>query len=181
MPFGYLASLVGRGRRAAPGEGALCAFGVRGVGLSGRFSRVSEPLTTRSEPGEPARAREKPRIRVPTAQSAPELCKNVVPQKIRGRRESRVPNAPAASRANSKKHTSKSPQVHRSCPAFPARWFTAYTRSPRCPGFLATVAGGIDSANLIPAPLDQDHTISPYALGVARLATPTRPPHPIPR
>jgi hypothetical protein len=25
-------------------------------------------------------------------------------------------------------------------PAFPARWVTAYTSSPRCPGFLATVA-----------------------------------------
>ena len=24
-------------------------------------------------------------------------------------------------------------------PAFPARWVTAYTSSPRCPGFLATV------------------------------------------
>src|SRR6266481_753030 len=33
----------------------------------------------------------------------------------------------------------------------------------RSPGFLATVAGGIASANLISASLDQDHTISPSA------------------
>jgi hypothetical protein len=30
-----------------------------------------------------------------------------------------------------KKHATKSPQVRRNSPAFPARWFTAYTRSPR--------------------------------------------------
>jgi hypothetical protein len=27
-------------------------------------------------------------------------------------------------------------------PAFPAQWFTAYTRSPRCAGLLATVPPG---------------------------------------
>jgi hypothetical protein len=48
------------------------------------------------------------------------------PSEIRGRRESRVRNAPAASRANDRKHTSQSPQVHRNNPAFPAQWFTAY-------------------------------------------------------
>jgi hypothetical protein len=36
---------------------------------------------------------------------ASESCRNVVPRKNRGRRESRVPNAPAASRAKIKKHT----------------------------------------------------------------------------
>jgi hypothetical protein len=41
--------------------------------------------------------------------------------------------------------------------------FTAYTRPPRCPAFLATVAGGSSSADLIPASGDQDHTISPSA------------------
>ena len=41
--------------------------------------------------------------------------------------------------------------------------FTAYTCPPRCPGFLATVAGGSSSANLIPASGDQDLTISPSA------------------
>jgi hypothetical protein len=51
---------------------------------------------------------------------------------------------------------------------------TAYTRSPRCPGLLATVVGVMRSivANVIPASGDQDHAISPHASGLARLALP---------
>jgi hypothetical protein len=45
-------------------------------------------------------------------------------------------------------------------PAFPAQWFTAYTRSPRCPGLIATVVCQSSPANLIPASGDQDHAIS---------------------
>ena len=41
--------------------------------------------------------------------------------------------------------------------------FTAYTWSPRCPGFLATVACQPSSASLIPASGDRDYTISPSA------------------
>jgi hypothetical protein len=48
-------------------------------------------------------------------------------------------------------------------PAFPAQWFTAYTCSPRRPGFFATVAGGIASTDLTPASGRQDHTTSPSA------------------
>jgi hypothetical protein len=57
----------------------------------------------------------------------------------RGRREGRVLNAPAASRAKVKKHTSKPPQVRRNNPTFPAQWFTAYS-ALSCPCFLAAVA-----------------------------------------
>jgi hypothetical protein len=51
-----------------------------------------------------------------------------------------VLNAPAASRANDKKHTSQSPQVHRNNPAFPAQWFTAYSALSSVTGLFATVA-----------------------------------------
>jgi hypothetical protein len=59
---------------------------------------------------------------------APELYENH-PPKIRGRRESRVPAAPAAPRAKCRKHASASPQVHREHPAFPARWFYGLFRA----------------------------------------------------
>ena len=39
--------------------------------------------------------------------------------------------------------------------------FHAYTRSPRCPGLIATVACGSSPAGLIPASGDRDHAISP--------------------
>ena len=50
-------------------------------------------------------------------------------------------------------------------PAFPARWSTAYTRSPRGTGFLAPVACTMPSivADLTPASRHQDHAISPSA------------------
>jgi len=42
--------------------------------------------------------------------------------------------------------------------------FTAYTRPPRCPGLIATVASRIIiPRNLIPASGDQDHATSPSA------------------
>jgi len=48
-------------------------------------------------------------------------------------------------------------------------------------GLFATVADGIPSANLTPASGRQDHTTSPSATCRARLALPSRPPHPVPR
>ena len=52
-----------------------------------------------------------------------------------------------------------------------------YALSP-VTGFLATVAGGIASTDLIPASGDQDHTISPSAKASTRLTPPSRPSHP---
>jgi hypothetical protein len=53
----------------------------------------------------------------------------------------------------------------RDIPALPARWVTAYTRSPQGPAFLplshTTLVESI--ANLTPAPGCQDHTTSPSA------------------
>jgi hypothetical protein len=43
-------------------------------------------------------------------------------------------------------------------------------RSPRRSGFLVTVIGGSNPANLIPASRNQDHAISPSAGSAARLA-----------
>jgi hypothetical protein len=48
-------------------------------------------------------------------------------------------------------------------PAFPAQWFTAYIALSPVTGFLATVIGENDSANLMPASGHQDHTTSPSA------------------
>src|SRR5579859_1990390 len=46
-------------------------------------------------------------------------------------------------------------------PAFPARWFTAYTRSPRCAGLVSHRRfANINSQSLTPAAGGQDHAIS---------------------
>ena len=66
-------------------------------------------------------------------------------------------------------------------PAFPARWFTAYSA-------LSLVTGlschhrrwKLVSVDLTPASGRQDHTASPSALSAARLAPPKRPSHPAP-
>jgi hypothetical protein len=65
-------------------------------------------------------------------------------------------------------------------PAFPAQWFTAYTRSPRRPGLLAAVASGIITRQLdtsvgVPGPRD-------FAVraGITRQLMPSRPSHPAP-
>ncbi len=53
---------------------------------------------------------------------APEVCVGNVPRRTRGRRESRVLDRTRSLACELKKHTSKSPQVRRNHPAFPARW-----------------------------------------------------------
>src|SRR6185295_4666904 len=45
-------------------------------------------------------------------------------------------------------------------PAFPARWFTAYTWSPRCPALLSHRHPAKRPQNLIPASGDRYNTIS---------------------
>ena len=64
----------------------------------------------------------------------------------------RAQGKPGAQRTHSlaceiKKHTSKSPQVCRNNPAFPARWFTAYSViSSVRPSFFVTVIGAMREA-----------------------------------
>jgi hypothetical protein len=51
--------------------------------------------------------------------------------------------------------------------------FTAYIVLSPANGFFATVALRVFAQDLTPAPRCQDHTFSPYASSVARLATPS--------
>jgi hypothetical protein len=72
----------------------------------------------------------------------------------------------------------KQRQGSRNNPAFPARWFTAYTWSPRCPGFvshrrLPDITGRLDPSVGGSGPHD-----SLVRFTAARLAAPTRPPLP---
>ena len=63
---------------------------------------------------------------IPRREVRPGRCRNLVPRKERGRRESRVPNAPAASRAKVKSTRVSRYRFTGNIPAFPAQWFTAY-------------------------------------------------------
>jgi len=72
-------------------------------------------------------------------------------------------------------HTKKERRRYARTTALPAQWFTAYTRSPRSPGLLASVACRFTPADLIPASGNQDHAISLVRRRVARLATRVRP------
>jgi hypothetical protein len=97
---------------------------------------------------------------------APRALLNDVPQR-RGRRECRMPSAPAVSRANGRSTRALSPQVRRNIPAFPARWFYGFLRDlPGVRDVLVTVIGAMQSivANLAPAKGRQNHTTSPSAL-----------------
>jgi len=114
-----------------------------------------------------------------------EFCFEVPPPEIRGRRECRVPNAPAAScvikntRVSHHRYTGNHP-------AFPAQWFYGLLRA--LPGDQAclTPSPALLIADLTPASGRQNHTTSPYASAsfvrpaFARLTLP-RPPHPAPR
>ena len=84
--------------------------------------------------------------------------------------------------ACSKKHAAE-PQVRAEHPAFPARWFTGlYVISPGT-GVFAPVIRARRTADLISAPGDQDHTISPSAScrSSALLSAATRRVHRVPR
>jgi hypothetical protein len=89
------------------------------------------------------------------------------PSKDRGRRESRVPNAPIASRANEKSTRASHHRFIRIIRLSPRDGFIGFLRAlPGEPGFLATVAGHdakTSSAGLTPASGRQDHTSSPHA------------------
>ncbi len=117
-------------------------------------------------------------LRVPAARNA-----RVMQHACRPSRREGAGNAgcwPHPWPACNKKCRRQEPQVSRSNPAFPARWVTAYTRSPRCAGLVShrRLARPKALRGLIPASGNQDHAISLSALRIARLATPARPPHP---
>jgi hypothetical protein len=104
----------------------------------------------------------------------------------RGRGECRVPNAPAASCAKCRKHTSVATTVAPGSPGIPAR--DGFNRLFRAlPGDRACLPPSLAdcSANLTPASGRQDHTTSPSALAPfvrakrLRCVLP-RPSHPCP-
>jgi hypothetical protein len=91
------------------------------------------------------------------------------------------PMRPIATCAGVVVESTRVSRSHRNHPALPTQWFTDYTCAPRCSGFLATVTGGIASANLTPASRCQDYTTSPSARKRPRQKRHSRPPHPAPR
>jgi hypothetical protein len=117
---------------------------------------------------------------------ASEFCKNHSPRDNRGRRECRASNAPAASRAERKKHTSVITTVTPETPGIPRAMVYGLLRA--LPGDQAclTPSPALLIADLTPASGRQNDTTWPYAsasfvrLAIARLMPP-RPPHPAPR
>ena len=95
---------------------------------------------------------------------ASEFCLRGALEFVRGRREGRVPAGTHGPRAA--KSTRQNHRFSRSNRPSLRNGFTAYTWSPRGPGFLAPVIGVMRSiiANLTPASGRQDRTISPYAI-----------------
>src|ERR1035437_4973718 len=93
---------------------------------------------------------------------APEVCMNSSPPELRGRRECRAPDAPAASRGV--KNTRVSHHGHTGNTRHsPRNGLRLTSRSPRRPGSFATVIRETAFANLTPASGCQDHTTSPSA------------------
>jgi hypothetical protein len=96
---------------------------------------------------------------------------NVLPSAIRGRRECRAHDAPAASRAERKKAHERSHHGHTgNRPAFPAQWFYGLLRA--LPGDQAclTPSPALLIADLTPASGRQNDTTWPYVAGRVRLA-----------
>jgi hypothetical protein len=101
---------------------------------------------------------------------APEFCSDVPPSEIRGRRECRAPDAPAASRVE--KNTRVSHHGHAGSPGIPrAMVLTAYFALSPVTGLCCHRRPQIESANLTPASGRQDHTTLPSARNVIRLLT----------
>jgi hypothetical protein len=108
----------------------------------------------------------------------PESCVNR-PSKDRGRRESRMRVAPAASCARSEMQ--KAHEQYRYAETFrPSlrNGFTAYGALSSASGLDSRRHPASVSQSLISASGDQDHTLSPSAPIVARPAIPRRPPRP---
>ena len=88
----------------------------------------------------------------------------VPPSPFRGRRECRVPSAPAASCAHgsgkcTRVFTASSPES----PGIPRAMVYGFLRDLPGDRLVDTVTGEATSANLTPAPRRQDHTTSPSA------------------
>jgi hypothetical protein len=95
----------------------------------------------------------------------PSFGKNVAPRKTEGAGKAGCPMHPQPRVRKVESTRASSPQVHRSNPAFPAQWFTAYfVLSPVTGLFCHRRIPGKFPQNLTPASGRQDHTTSPSAL-----------------
>jgi len=108
------------------------------------------------------------------------LLSNFLTLLIRGRRECRAPDAPAAARAMIVVERTRVSQVTPESPGIPRAMVLRFPScSPRRSGSFATVTGGIASTDLTPASRCQDHTTSPSAsaspVSRAKASTASRP------
>jgi hypothetical protein len=112
----------------------------------------------------------------------PSFAKRCRPKEIRGRREDRVLSSHPRPVCIGRKHTVVATGGAGSSGLPCAMVLTVTSCSPRGPGSLAPVTSAdYVRESLAPASGRQDHTTSPSATSVARLAPPPRPPHPTPR
>ena len=110
----------------------------------------------------------------------PSFALNFLTLLIRGRRECRAPDAPAAARAMIVVERTRVSQVTPESPGIPRAMVLRFPScSPRRSGSFATVTGGIASTDLTPASRCQDHTTSPSVASLV-VSAPLRPPHPAP-
>ena len=110
----------------------------------------------------------------------PSFALNFLTLLIRGRRECRAPDAPAAARAMIVVERTRVSQVTPESPGIPRAMVLRFPScSPRRSGSFATVTGGIASTDLTPASRCQDHTTSPSAsaspVSRAKASTASRP------
>lgn len=98
-------------------------------------------------------------------QDLPELCVSTPPRKFRGRRECRMlSRTRKALRAMGSKERTQVVQVGREHPAFPARWFMAYSALSPGSGRVSPRHSRTSSpASLTSASGGQDHAASPSA------------------
>ena len=94
---------------------------------------------------------------------SPELCMNSFAPQKRGRRECRVPNAPAASCVKKQTHECSHHRYTGVNPAFPAQWFYGLLRDLPGDQALLSPSPALLLADLTPASRRQDHTTSPSA------------------
>jgi len=121
-------------------------------------------------------------FRIPAARFARVVHRSFRPETKWGRGECRAHDAPAASRAKNRKHTSVVTTSSPKSPGIPARnGFTAYIALSPVIGLSCHRHRQVIPANLTPASRRQDHTTSPSATSAVRQRALSRPMHPAPR
>jgi hypothetical protein len=151
-------------------------------------AQAKQSMLPRSKSGLLRRFAPRNDVKTPRSRGArrPSFARTVRASINRGRRECRVPNAPAASCVKKQTHERSHHRYTGVNPAFPAQWFYGLLRALPGDHACLTPSPARLLADLTPALGRQNHTTSPYAsasfvrLAIARLMPP-RPPHPVPR